>query len=174
MYKVNVADDGRRQDFKRAHSDGTKDSTRQQRVVAVRKVAPDGGDEQHEVAQDDDWPPTKLDRESVGYKTADANGKDGPPQPSVQGVVRHMPLIRHQGKARTDHRSPRTDDGGVNRDDQKKEVLLPLRPVQGVSWRFARLGNKNNVFIPPGTMLETRRITAWKTMSERVHAESIR
>lgn len=125
MHEIDVGYNCSGQDFKRTHANGAEDSARQQGMVAVREVGPHGRDEEHQITQNHDGAAAEFDGESIGDEARDANGKDGPAQAAIQRIVRHVKLNRHLGEGRADHRTPSTNNGCVDADDQEQKTLLP-------------------------------------------------
>lgn len=134
-------------------------------MVAMREVSPDGGDEQQKVAENDDGSTTKLDRKTIGHETTDSDGEDRPAQPSIEGVVGHVPFFRHCGVARGYHRAPSANNGGIQGDDEQRQIFLPSWPVEGIPGRFAGLRNENNVRVTSLGVLQSSRVTAFANWS---------
>jgi hypothetical protein len=159
MHKVYISNNRWRQSLKRAHTNGAKNPRRKQTLIIVCKIRPNTTNKQEQIPADNHRSSTEFDRQSVGHEAADADGEDGPAQPAVQRVVRHVELLCHVGEAGRNHGAPGADDSGVDRYDGEEEFFFPARPVQGIAGTLAGLGNEDDIIVAAGAVFESGCVT---------------
>lgn len=159
MNEIDVSDDGCSKNLEWTHSNRSKDTTSEQRLVGVRMICPDAGDEEHQVPQNHDRTPSELDRQPIGDEARNADSKDGPSQASIQLIVGHVELDGHFCEAGRDHWAPGAHNGSIDADDDEEKFFLPLRPVEWISRRFGGLRDQDDIFVAALCVLQCRCVT---------------
>ncbi len=114
------------------------------------KVSPQATNEQRQYTQKEDWASSPDHRKRIGEEAGYIDGEDAPAKTTVQGVVRHVPVLGHLCVARRDHGALKvcesmcgasyldigpyscSNDSGVDADEKQHQVFLPQGPVEWI------------------------------------------